>query len=161
MSDVKKILCLSVLFSLVAGCGPYIPISENPVAVEKVFHAPSDKVWDNCLDIIKGLNGTIITRNKSAGLITYTYKSFTGTSKPETYKNIYYTNIYIKKHPQNQNDTIVHIIPFNCSAYTVITFPQRNVQLEFQDISFRNDFFIDIGNVFFDGLKARLKESEL
>ena len=145
----KEIFCLFVFAFTVAGCGPKIPTSDDPVEIEKVFNASFDNVWNNSLGVIKTIGGTIITQDKSAGLVTCKFPA--RDSETQTY-----ANIYIKRHPQNERTATIYVTPFTYSSYTAIKFPERNIRLEFQDISFRNDYFSDIGNAFFDGLTRKL-----
>ena len=135
----------------IVGCGPEIPTVKLPAELEKEFSNSFDRVWINSLDVIESLGGSVITHDKAAGLITCKLP-IASKSKNETY-----TNIFIRRHPQDMSSTDVDVIPFICSTYTAMSFPAYKVRLEFQDVSFKRNYFSDVGNLFFEGLTQRLQ----
>lgn len=152
MNDAKKISCFLVLSLFVVGCGPHIPTSEYPVEVQKAFHVPFDNVWDSSLDVIETFDGTIIAKDKSSGLITCKFSADKSQSKT-------YINIYIRRDLQNSISN-VYIIPYTSSIYTAMRLQEQGIILQFEDFSFRKDYFSEISKTFFEKLRGRLEQSE-
>lgn len=92
-----------IIVALIAmGCAPQIPKSEYPAQRERSFNASFDKAWDAVSEVVKTSNGTIITADKSSGLISYSLHDKSGSPV--------YMNVYLKKHP-TESRTIVYITP--------------------------------------------------
>lgn len=104
MSITKKMFYFVILFmSIWIGCGPHIPTSQYPMEIEKIFYVSFDKTWNAVLEVVKISNGTIITNDKSSGLITYSV--FDKESKSQIYMNV-----YLKNYPDTDT-TVVYLIP--------------------------------------------------
>jgi hypothetical protein len=121
------------------------------------------------------MNGTILTQNKTQGLITCKipdssiagpksrvgegiWKSYDTTKYPEPY---IYLNVYIKQPSMGSSVAIVYAIPYDaisdfCYARVV---PEKISA--FKDVTFRKNYESQVNNIFFEGLTANLKEAKL
>jgi len=79
-----------LIILIVMGCGPHIPMSEYPLEKSRSFQASFDKAWDSVLEVVKTLDGIVINKDKSSGLILY--KIFDNKSKDHVYVNVYIKN---------------------------------------------------------------------
>jgi len=83
-----------------------IPKAEYPSEIQHDFYASFDKTWDGVLEVVKILKGTIITKDKSSGVVVFSIDDNTAESKV---KQIY-VNIYLKSQ-STTNTTLVYLIP--------------------------------------------------
>ena len=98
----KTLFSVIVIVLIVMGCAPNIPKSDYPLEIKRSFHASFDNIWDSVLEVVKTSKGTIITKDKSSGLIVYRINS---KSKSQVYMNV-----YLKNHPTT-NITVVYLTP--------------------------------------------------
>ncbi len=98
----KTLFSVIVIVLIVMGCAPNIPKSDYPLEIKRSFHASFDNIWDSVLEVVKTSKGTIITKDKSSGLIVYSINS---KSKSQVYMNV-----YLKNHPTT-NITVVYLTP--------------------------------------------------
>jgi hypothetical protein len=104
MSRITKISCLIFFLTILSiGCGPKIPTAERPAEIQRTFQASTEKVWDSVSEVIRITGGTILTKDKSSGLITY-------STIAKEYQFPIYLNVYIKS-AVAANTTIVYLIP--------------------------------------------------
>ena len=109
ISEKMSFLMIIIIVLIVLGCTPNIPKSDYPLEIERSFHASFDKTWDSVLEVVKTSKGTIITKDKSSGLILYSILD--NKSKSQVYMNI-----YLKSHP-NSNITVVYLTPWVRTGY--------------------------------------------
>jgi len=60
-----------IMIIFVCSCTQRLPRSEYPIQFKRDFNASFDKTWDAVLTVIKRTHGTIITKDKSSGLIVF------------------------------------------------------------------------------------------
>jgi len=106
----KPYFLIIVIFLIVIGCSPNIPKSNYPLQMKRSFHASFDNTWNAVLETVKKSEGTIITEDKSSGLIVY---SFTDRKS----KSQVYMNVYLKNYPTT-NITEVYLIPWVKTNYS-------------------------------------------
>lgn len=106
MSKNKKVAFLLIPIVFIAAGWTSIPKAEYPSEIQKDFYASFDKTWDGVLEVAKMLNGTIITKDKSSGVVVFSIDNNTAESKG---KQIY-VNIYVKSQ-STTNTTLVYLIP--------------------------------------------------
>jgi len=99
----KTLFLIIVIVLILMGCAPNIPKSDYPLEIKRSFHASFDNTWDSVLEIVKTSKGTIITKDKSCGLIVYSI--IDSKSKSQVYMNV-----YLKNHPTT-NITVVYLTP--------------------------------------------------
>jgi len=146
---------------IVSGCGPDIPTAKYPAREQKLLHASFDEVWNNTLETVKTLGGTIIAQDRSSGFIT---------SKI----SLTYINTYIRG-KKNESAIVVFMVPYSCTSYpySLYTSPEQNVSpgkyftpkqidiLEIYNVNFQKDYSPTISDVFFDKLgHGTLKDSK-
>jgi len=88
----EKPFFLIIIVLIIIGCGPTIPISDHSLQIKKSFHASFDKTWNAVLRIVKISKGTILTEDKSSGLIVYSIIDSKSRSQV-------YMQVYLKNHP--------------------------------------------------------------
>lgn len=155
MTNIKKIpwfLALSMIIT--AGCAP-IPTSEHFVQLQKEFPASFEEVWNSSLQVIETFDGTIITKDKSSGLITC---KITGNKT----EGEFYTNIFVTA-SQNEIPTVVFVTPYNSLTYSRNSWegPSSNskngVITEVRNISFHKNHFINFSNTFYKRLEDEIR----
>ncbi|PIS37527.1 MAG: hypothetical protein COT35_05615 [Nitrospirae bacterium CG08_land_8_20_14_0_20_52_24] len=92
----KKIClcCFAFLLSLCTGCA-HIPESEHPAEFYRVYDATFDQVWDSLLKTVSASEGSIVTQEKTSGLIVYSIHD-------KKLKSKVYVNLYVKNHPETE-----------------------------------------------------------
>lgn len=102
--NVKKIGFLIFVLILLTGSscrGPQLPALEYPVESKGVFSASFDEVWAAAIEVAKiSFGGTLITADKSSGLICYKRTNL-------------YINVHIKKYLDSDSTTVVYIYPWH------------------------------------------------
>lgn len=176
MNNARLICCLiwPCLF-LAVGCGPKLTTSESPAVIKKDFLASPDLVWQSSLELIQRMNGTILAEDKTLGLITCKipdssiarpksragegiWKRVDTKQYPEP---VVYLNVYIKQPSPGGPIATIYAIPYDvlsnvCYARVV---PEKITT--FKDVTFRKNYESEVSNMFFEGLRANLKEAEL
>jgi len=105
----NSLILMIVIVLLVIGCAPNIPKSDYLLQIKRSFRASFDKTWDSVLEVVKTSKGTIITKDKSSGLIVYSIIDSKSKTKV-------YMNIYLKNHPTT-NITVVYLTPWVRTGY--------------------------------------------
>jgi len=176
MNNAKLIFCLIwPCLLLAAGCEPKLATSEHPAVMEKVFLASPDRVWQYSLEVIQSQNGTVLTKDKSLGLIMCKipdssiagpksragegiWKSYDTKKYPEPF---IYLNVYIKQPSAGDSTAIVYAIPYDALSNVCFARLVPEKISAFQDVTFRKNYESQVSNMFFEGLRANLKEAEL
>ncbi len=160
MSPGKRAFLCVVLGVLPAGCAN-IPKAQSPLEVHRSFAASFEKVWNGSIGAVEALNGTVIARDESGGLI--------GCKIPYGDKGMdEYLSISIVRPGPNGLMCRVHVVPYAFSVSRAVTQipspegPKKVILIaEFDDFHFRKNHLSDASNAFFESLAERVGQGRL
>jgi len=158
MTPSKQAFLCVALCVLPAGCAN-IPKAQSPLEVHRSFAASFEKVWNGSMGAVEALNGTVLARDESGGLI--------GCKIPYGDKGTdEYLNISIVRPGPNGLMCRVHVVPYAFSVSKAVTQipspegPKVILIAEFDDIHFRKNHLSDVSNAFLESLDERVGQGK-
>ena len=82
----------------------YVPTSNHPMNIAKVFDTSYEKIWNSILKVVEILEGKVIVKDESSGIIVFAY--------PEKIKWKYLEKHYLDKDSYQRRGWFFYLYPY-------------------------------------------------